>query len=76
MHMDTIRKGSYEISPSRNPALLQHHMSAVVPAHAGTHIPEAGVHGSRFRGDDNNGAVGMRPYKNSFGISVHFSRPR
>src|SRR5262249_19706478 len=35
-----------EISPSRNPALLQHHMSAVVPAHAGTHIPEAGVHGS------------------------------
>jgi hypothetical protein len=26
--------------------------SAVVPAHAGTHIPEAVVMGPRFRGDD------------------------
>jgi hypothetical protein len=29
-------------------------LSAVVPAHAGTHIPEAVVMGPRFRGDDRN----------------------
>src|SRR6266511_482853 len=29
-------------------------LSAVVPTHAGTHIPEAVVMGPRFRGDDRN----------------------
>jgi hypothetical protein len=30
---------------------------SVVPAHAGTHIPEAVVMGPRFRGDDSKQAV-------------------
>jgi hypothetical protein len=56
MSVSEIRGPAYRHSASKTRvnALMAHagYQLAVVPAKAGTHIPEAVVMGPRFRGDD------------------------